>query len=81
MKFVRRELKRGRRYDAVILDPPSYGHGPRGESWKLDEHLDELLSLCWELTADTRQFMLLSCHSGELAFGVPLLERTLAQEA
>jgi 23S rRNA (cytosine1962-C5)-methyltransferase len=79
MKFARRELKRGRRYDAVILDPPSYGHGPRGESWKLDEHLDELLSLCWELTADTRQFMLLSCHSGELAFGEPLLERSLAQ--
>ena len=51
LKFVKRELRRGNRYDAVILDPPSYGHGPRGEVWRLSKHLPRLLSLCGELTA------------------------------
>jgi 23S rRNA (cytosine1962-C5)-methyltransferase len=51
MKFVRREVKRGRRYDAVILDPPSYGHGTKGEIWRLSQHLPQLLSLCAELTS------------------------------
>ena len=51
MKFVKRELKRGNRYDAVILDPPSYGHGPRGEVWRLSKHLPRLLALVRELTA------------------------------
>ena len=63
MKFVKRELKRGNRYDAVILDPPSYGHGPRGEVWRLSKHLPRLLSLCAELTAGRLQFMLLTCHT------------------
>jgi 23S rRNA (cytosine1962-C5)-methyltransferase len=63
VKFVRRELKRGRQYDAVILDPPSYGHGPHGEVWKLDEHLDELWRMCCQLTARRREFQLLSWHS------------------
>jgi 23S rRNA (cytosine1962-C5)-methyltransferase len=77
-KFARRELKRGRSYDAVILDPPSYGHGPRAETWKLEEHLDELLALCWELMAGEGRFLLLTCHSGELAFGSPLTRRVMA---
>ncbi|HUT09511.1 MAG TPA: class I SAM-dependent methyltransferase [Thermoguttaceae bacterium] len=63
MKFVKRELKRGNRYDAVILDPPSYGHGPRGEVWRLSTHLPRLLRLCGELTAGRRGFMLLTCHT------------------
>ena len=63
MKFVKRELKRGNRYDAVILDPPSYGHGPRGEVWRLSKHLPRLLALCGELTAGRPAFMLLTCHT------------------
>ncbi len=63
LKFVKRELRRGNRYDAVILDPPSYGHGPRGEVWRLSKHLPRLLSLCGELTAGRPQFMLLTCHT------------------
>lgn len=63
LKFVKRELNRGNRYDAVILDPPSYGHGPKGEVWRLWKHLPELLSLCGELTAGRLQFMLLTCHT------------------
>jgi 23S rRNA (cytosine1962-C5)-methyltransferase len=77
-KFVRRELKRGNRYDAVILDPPGYGHGPGGEAWKLEEHLGDLLAMCGELTAGGREFFLLTCHSGELAYGPALLKYTIA---
>jgi len=65
MKFARRELKRQNCYDAVILDPPSYGHGPRGEVWRLTKHLPRLLTLCSELTAGQCRFMLLSCHTPE----------------
>jgi 23S rRNA (cytosine1962-C5)-methyltransferase len=63
LKFARRELRRKQRYDGVILDPPSYGHGPAGETWKLDEHLPELLSICRELTEPQPRFVLLTCHS------------------
>ncbi|MEX2310279.1 MAG: class I SAM-dependent methyltransferase [Pirellulales bacterium] len=63
MKFCQRELKRGHRYDAVILDPPSYGHGPRGEPWKIDIDLLPLFKICGELTAEGRAFVLVTCHS------------------
>jgi 23S rRNA (cytosine1962-C5)-methyltransferase len=63
VKFCRREIKRGNMYDAVILDPPTYGHGPKGESWKINEHLLPLLNLCGELTAESRAFILITCHS------------------
>ena len=57
-KFVQREVRRGNQYDAIILDPPSYGHGPKGEVWKIDEHLPELLNLCGQLTQHQPQFIL-----------------------
>ncbi len=63
VKFVQRELKRGNQYDAVILDPPSYGHGPKGEVWRISDGLMELLQLCAELTSASRAFFLLTCHS------------------
>ena len=63
VKFANRELRRGNRYDAVILDPPSYGHGPQGEVWRLADDLPGLLALCAELTAGRPQFMLLTCHT------------------
>jgi 23S rRNA (cytosine1962-C5)-methyltransferase len=63
LKFVKREVRRGNHYDAVILDPPSYGHGPRGEVWRLSKHLPRLLALCRELTAPQPEFMLLTCHT------------------
>jgi len=63
MKFVKRELRRGNRYNAVILDPPSYGHGAHGEVWRLSKHLPRLLSLCAELTQRRPEFMLLTCHT------------------
>jgi 23S rRNA (cytosine1962-C5)-methyltransferase len=63
VKFCRRELKRGNRYEAVILDPPSYGHGPQGESWKIGEDLLPLLNVCGELTTQRRSFVLVTCHT------------------
>lgn len=62
-KFAARELKRGNRYDAVILDPPTYGHGPKGEVWRIERDLPPLLSRCAELTAERRAFVLLTTHS------------------
>lgn len=61
--FVKRELRRGNRYDAIILDPPSYGHGPDGQAWKMAQHLPSLLSACAELSRDRLSFVLLTCHS------------------
>ena len=63
LKFVKRELRRGAEYEAVILDPPSYGHGPRGEVWRLAKHLPRLLDLCAELTAAGRRLIVLTCHT------------------
>lgn len=63
MKFVRREVRRGNRYDAVVLDPPSYGNGPRGERWRLERDLPELLARCADLTAPAPQLVLLTCHT------------------
>lgn len=63
VKFVQREIRRGNRYDAVILDPPSYGHGAHGEPWRLAEDLPRLLALCARLTAPRPRFVLLTCHT------------------
>lgn len=51
--FVRREIKRGNRYDLIVMDPPAFGHGPHDELWKIEEHLLELMKLCGELLTDT----------------------------
>lgn len=63
VKFVRREVRRQNFYDAVILDPPSYGHGPKNETWKLSRDLLPLLTQCAQLTKPVRAFVLLTCHS------------------
>jgi len=63
LKFARRELKRGKQHDAVILDPPSYGHGAKGEMWKLADQLSELLGICRELAGPNWRFVVLTCHA------------------
>ncbi len=81
VKFVKRECKRGAEYDAVILDPPSYGHGRRGEVWRLSKHLPRLLAMCAELTAGRRRFLLLTAHTpgfGPERLG-DMLEQALAE--
>lgn len=78
MKFVRREVRRGRRYNGIILDPPSYGRGAEGEKWILEEQIGEMLSLCSELLADTGCFVVLNLYSMGLS---ALLARTLVEGA
>jgi 23S rRNA (cytosine1962-C5)-methyltransferase len=77
VKFVERELRRGKQYDAVILDPPSYGHGPKGEVWKLEADLPPLLENVARLTAGRRKFILLSCHTPQ--FEADMLAELLRQ--
>lgn len=63
VRFVQREIKRGNRYDAIVADPPSYGHGPKGQVWRIDDDLPELLEQCGQLLSEQPLFVLLSCHS------------------
>jgi len=67
LKFVRRELKRGRRYDAIIMDPPTFGHGGSGEMWKLEDQLWELLVACRGLLADRPLFFLINAYTARLS--------------
>ena len=62
-KFCQREVRRGNGYDAIILDPPSYGHGPKGEPWSIQRDLLPLLSLCGQLTEGRRAYLLATCHT------------------
>jgi len=62
LAFVGREARRGRRYDGIVLDPPSYGHGPNGERWTLDQHLPALLDACLSVAAEPG-FVLLTAHA------------------
>jgi 23S rRNA (cytosine1962-C5)-methyltransferase len=63
LKFVRREVRRGQRYDAIVLDPPSYGRGPKGELWKIEEQLPELLGACRDLLSETPAFVNVTLYS------------------
>lgn len=62
-KFLNREIRRGRRYDGIILDPPTYGRGGNGETYKIERDLTETLRLCRALLSDTPLFLLLSAHT------------------
>ena len=61
--FVRRELRRENRYDAIVMDPPSYGRGPNGEVWKLEDELYGLVDLCAEVLSDTPVFFLINGYT------------------
>lgn len=63
MTFVKREARRGNRYDALMLDPPRFGRGPDGEIWKLDESLPKLLAGCGKLLSDAPVFAVLNLYS------------------
>ena len=69
VKFVRREIRRGSRYNALILDPPSYGRGPDGEVWKLEKELYGLLTLCAQVMADHPLFLILNSYTTGLSAG------------
>ena len=63
LKFVKREVKRGKTYNGIILDPPAYGRGPAGEKWVLEENLTELLEQCSLLLAKSNSFLVLNLYS------------------
>lgn len=82
LKFVQREVRRGNRYDGIILDPPAYGRGANGEKWILEEHIGEMLACCAQLLEPQGAFLVLNLYSMGLsstlartavrqAFGVP----------
>lgn len=62
-EFVRREIKRERKYEGIILDPPAFGHGPNKELWKIEEHLPELLEMCKQILSDTPVFFLINGYA------------------
>ncbi|WP_438482346.1 class I SAM-dependent methyltransferase [Oleiharenicola lentus] len=67
LKFVRREIKRGRKYDAIIMDPPTYGRGSTGEMWKLEDHLWALLNECKQILTDQPVFVLINAYTARLS--------------
>lgn len=67
VKFVEREIRRGNRYDAIIMDPPSYGRGPKGEIWKIEDMIHPLIRLCTQILADDALFFLVNSYTTGLA--------------
>ncbi len=63
LKFVKREIKRGKKYDAVIMDPPSFGRGPNGETWKIENELFGLVKTCVEVLSDNPLFFLINSYT------------------
>lgn len=76
-KFVAREIKRGRVYDGVCLDPPSFGRGPGGATWKFERDIERLLAQCLELCQGAPRFFLLSAHTP--GFDGPRLQELIAR--
>lgn len=75
LKFVQREVKRGKRYQGFILDPPTFGRGAKGEVWKLEDEISRLMELLMQLCDGAPDFMIFSCHTQ--GFGPLNLERIL----
>lgn len=63
VKFVEREIRRGNHYDAIIMDPPSYGRGPKGEIWKIEESVYPLIQLCSQVLTDNPLFFLINSYT------------------
>jgi 23S rRNA (cytosine1962-C5)-methyltransferase len=67
VKFVQREIRRGNKYDGIIMDPPSYGRGPKGEIWRFEDEIYNLVLLCKELLSDDAKFILINSYTGGVA--------------
>ncbi len=78
LKFVKREEKRGNKYNGIILDPPAFGHGPNGEKWKLEENINEMITGVLNLL-DEKHFLILNAYS--LGFSSLIIENLLKQKA
>ena len=66
-KYISREIRRGRKYDAIIMDPPSYGRGPNGEVWKLEDCIYDLVNLCSQVLSDKPLFFLINSYTTGLS--------------
>ncbi len=73
-RFVERELRRGRTYHGIIMDPPAYGRGPEGEKWQLEKQINELLAMCASLLEQQQSFLLVNLYS--MGFS-PMITETL----
>lgn len=78
IKFLQREIKREKKYTAILLDPPAYGRGPNGEKWVLEKELFNLLSLCKKLLADKNSFLIINLYSLNIT---PMLLESILKEA
>jgi 23S rRNA (cytosine1962-C5)-methyltransferase len=78
LKFVKREEKRGNKYQGIILDPPAFGHGPSGEKWKLEDQINEMIKAVLNLL-DEKHFLILNAYS--LGFSSLILENLLREKA
>ena len=67
VKFVEREIRRGNKYDAIIMDPPSYGRGPKGEIWKIEDSIHSFVKLCSQILSDDPLFFLINSYTTGLA--------------
>lgn len=76
VKFVEREIRRGRKYDAIIMDPPSYGRGPKGEVWKIEDKLYDFVELCMGVLSDDPLFFLINSYT--TGFSPIVLENVLS---
>ena len=63
IKFVEREIRRGNKYDAIIMDPPSYGRGPKGEIWKIENNIHPFIQLCTQVLSDNPLFYLVNSYT------------------
>ena len=75
LKFVKRELKRGKKYNGIILDPPAFGHGPNGEKWKLEDHIQEMMQEVVQLLDEKEHFLILNTYS--LGFSSIIVENLI----
>ena len=67
IKFVKREIRRGNKYDCIIMDPPSYGRGKNGEVWSIEKNIYELIELCGKILSKNAMFMLINTYTGGLS--------------
>lgn len=67
MKFVEREIRRGNKYDGIVMDPPSYGRGPGGEVWQLEDKIFELVEKCCEILSDDVRFFLINSYTAGIS--------------
>ena len=79
LKFVKREEKRGNKYNGIILDPPAFGHGPNGEKWKLEDNINEMIKVVLNLLDDREHFLILNAYS--LGFSALIIENLLKRKA